>query len=192
MKTEQIPQSHAEWNQFWLDKLRQEVLARNYSKETLKNYLLSLRVFLAFQPGHPKQRSPGDIRKFLDKLRNEDGFSASTVNLYRDGLAFFYQAVAKKPSFLEGIPRLKENQILPDVLDAAKIESLIDKLSNPKHRMALSLAYGCGFRVGELAALKLDAIDFSRKVILVRKGEGIQRQDGDVTGEHDPAYSVIC
>lgn len=70
------------------------------------------------------------------------------------------------------IPRLKEDQALPDILDAKQVGSFLSSLKNPKHRLALSLAYGCGLRVAELTKLKLSDIDFERKTVHVRQGKG--------------------
>jgi site-specific recombinase XerD len=76
------------------------------------------------------------------------------------------------PETCRGIPKLKEDQKLPRVLGPEETESLITGVPNPKHRMILSLAYGCGFRVSELARLRKDDFDFQRKLIRIRQGKG--------------------
>jgi site-specific recombinase XerD len=160
------------WNTYWLDRVHQEIRSRNYSRETEKNYVLAVRTYLEWRPGNPKDSSVQELRAFLRHLQEERGLGASTVNLYRDGLAFFFQHILKKHFLIRPIPRLKEKQVLPDVLNTQSISKLLDALDNPKHRLALSLAYGCGFRVSELTALKIQDIDFSRKTVFIRQGKG--------------------
>lgn len=160
------------WNGYWRERLIKAAAARNYSPETVKNYALSLRAMVEFKPGHPRRWGQKDIEQFLMKLKTTDKLSAATVNLYRDGLAFFCHAVLRDSACLDGIPRLKENKNLPDVLDPSLIGRLLEGVTNPKHKLALSLAYGCELRVGELAALKVGSIDFLRKIIAIRNGKG--------------------
>lgn len=161
-----------DWSVFWQEKLIKAAADRNYSSETIKNYALSLRAMVEFRPGNPRRWRHKDVQEFLTKLRTQNKLRASTVNLYRDGIAFFCSAVLRDSACLDGIPRLKEMQNLPDVLDSSVIARLLDAVANPKHRLALSLAYGCGFRVGELAALKVVCVDFQRKVISIKNGKG--------------------
>lgn len=161
-----------EWDEHWISRLRKEIHARNYSPETEKNYTHVVRTFLAVHPGNPKTWSPAAIRKFLSTIRESRQLHASTVNLYRDGLSFFYQHVLRMQGHLKSIPRLKEEQSLPDILDGQTISLLLARIENPKHRLALSLAYGCGFRVAELASLKLGDIDTLRRTIHIRQGKG--------------------
>lgn len=160
------------WTTYWTGLLEQELRARNYSKETFKNYIHAVGIFLDPHPKHPAELTQNDVRLFLNTLRIENQFSASTVNLYRDGLAFFFHHIVKNPSAIDGLPRLKEDKALPDVLDANALTRMMASVQNPKHHLALALSYGCGFRVGELAALKVADIQFTRKTITVRKGKG--------------------
>jgi integrase/recombinase XerD len=159
------------WSDFWCHRLKQALKARNYSQETWKNYRLSLRAFLTTHPGAPKYWKRHAIQAFLSQL-SASGKSASTVNLYRDGLAFFCKSVVGNAACLEGVPRLKESLTLPKILDAPKIPQLLSAVANPKHRLALSIAFGCGLRVAELAALKTQDLDFDRGIIQIRNGKG--------------------
>ncbi len=164
--------STQDWNAYWVERLKKEIRARNYSKETEKNYALALRTFLEKCPGNPKEKSQRIVQSFLLDIREKNGLNASTINLYRDGLSFFFHHVLKMPEVIEGIPRLKEQQALPDVFDIHSMARMLNGIENPKHRLALSLIYGCGLRVGEAASLQLNEIDFARKTIMIRQGKG--------------------
>ena len=165
--------AHIPWLDYWSPRLCREVSRRNYSPETLKNYDGTLRAFLSTRPGPPIWWRPITIRNFL-AAQSEKGLNPATVNLHLDGLIFFCRHVAKVPACVEGLPRLKERKALPRVLDAANVSNMIAGVGNPKHRLALALAYGCGFRVAELAALRISEIDFTRKVIHIKNGKGMK------------------
>lgn len=158
--------------EFWSERLREEIRSRNYSKETLRNYLHALSALLTEYPQHPRELDTRDIQRFLAKLRNQNALSATTVNLYRDGLSFFFQYVLGRPEVTLKIPRLKEKKSLPDIFDAQSLSKILSGIPNPKHHLAMAMAYGCGFRVGELAALRIADIHFGRKTIHIRNGKG--------------------
>lgn len=165
------PSSPAEWIEYWSSKLETALSARNYSKETFKNYDLALRSFMERYPGSPRFWRKNSIMDFLQALRSE-GRGPSTVNLYRDGLAFFCNWVIDAPECLHGIPRLKEDQALPQILDSNRIATVLRGIRNPKHKLALSLIYACGLRVSESAALEVKNLDFDRGVIQIKNGKG--------------------
>jgi integrase/recombinase XerD len=160
------------WPEYWRLRLIRELDLRNFSPQTTKSYSGSLSSFLIHSPGNPKQRSVKHIESYLLYLRKERGLSSSTVNLHRNGLSFFYNHALKIPGIVTGIPRLKEGQKLPQVIDSTKIQSLLDGTSNLKHRLMLSLDYGCGFRLSELVHLRLDNIQHNRGILLIKKGKG--------------------
>lgn len=160
------------WTHIWLGRLQQELDLRNYSPRTARNYKSSLRTFLSRLPGDPRKRTRVDIESFLLGLRRDQSLSASTVNLHRDALAFFFKDVLQNPQVVENVPRLKEDQKLPKVLNPARIRSLLDGTLNLKHRLMLALAYGCGFRLSELVHLTLEDLEFDRGIIHVKKGKG--------------------
>lgn len=161
-----------DWTAIWCDKLSSALKSRNYSKETEKNYLLAVRRILTRHPGNPRAWTQKRIQGFLLELHQKEGFSPSTVNLYRDGIGFFCRHVTKNLACMEGVARLKGEKALPDVLPAASLEAMIASLTNPKHRLALSLVYGCGLRVGEVAGLEIRDLDFERELVHIRNGKG--------------------
>jgi integrase len=57
-------------------------------------------------------------------------------------------------------------------LSTQEVTKLIEVLNNPKHKLLLSLAYGCGFRVSEIVNLTRGCIDIDRDVIHIKYGKG--------------------
>ena len=160
------------WLDYWLERLRRELSLRNYSLETHRNYLLSVRAFLLLHPGPPRRWTNADLRKHLLSLSGERALSPATVNLHHDALNFFFQNVVGHPDTVRGLPRQREALKLPRVLGTAETAEMIASVGNPKHKLMLSLAYGCGLRVSELARLQITDLEFDRKVIRIRQGKG--------------------
>ena len=61
---------------------------------------------------------------------------------------------------------------LPMVLSPDEVARLLGATTCIKHRAALSVAYGAGLRVAEVAALKVGDIDSERMLIRVERGKG--------------------
>lgn len=163
--------SNGNWSGLWIPKLEQEARARNLSPNTLRNYSIAVRAFLATEPGPPWRWQRETLTGFLAGLK-EKGLSGSTLNLYRDSLAFFCRHVCKNTRCVEALPRAKEAKKLPAILAPERVQQLLSSPDSPKHRLALALAYGCGLRVGELAHLKTADIDMPRMTISIREGKG--------------------
>ncbi len=164
--------SPMDWNRYWLDRLARELAQRNFAASTRDNYSASLRDFLKSHPGSPSKLGPDAIGRYLVHCKENRGLNPSTINLILAGLVFFYQHVLKAPHCIAGIPRMKEDQKLPPVLGQGSMKALIDGTANEKHRLALSMTYGCGLRVSELARLKWTDLDFERGLLFVRKSKG--------------------
>jgi integrase/recombinase XerD len=67
---------------------------------------------------------------------------------------------------------MKTGRQLPKVYSPEEIEKILSVEMNPKHRLLLMLAYGCGARLSELRYLKRDDIKIDRDLILIRQGKG--------------------
>lgn len=99
-----------------------------------------------------------------------------TINLAAAALMFFYIEVLKFKISVESIPRMKTGKDLPNVYSRAEVSKLLESTSNPKHKLILMLAYGCGLRLAEIVALKPTDIDWFREVIRIH-GKGSKERD---------------
>jgi integrase/recombinase XerD len=70
------------------------------------------------------------------------------------------------------LPSIQRTNKLPSVLNATEVKLLLKFCSLLKHRLLLSLCYGCGLRCGEVRNLKIGDIDLERKQLHVRQGKG--------------------
>ena len=68
--------------------------------------------------------------------------------------------------------RVASPERLPVVLSTEEVALLLAHAPSLKYRAALSVAYGCGLRISEIANLKVSDIDSARMLIRVEQGKG--------------------
>ena len=146
----------------------QEMKRRNYSQNTINNYVACLKYFFDQVPkDHPKNINEADIKQFLGRFKE-----VNTQRCYHSAIKMYYNVCQGQPEKFKYIPYAKKNQKLPLVLSVAEIQAMFNACQNLKHRVILALLYSCGLRVSELINLKWAHIDRSRMVINVLQGKG--------------------
>lgn len=156
-----------------LETVSKELRLRNYSPKTIKAYRSCLRSFVDyFRPRHPRDLTEDDIRSYLHYLIDEVQLAASSVNQAFNALRLLYVDLYKMPFKIGSIPRPMRERKLPDVLSLEEVRNIFFAVRNPKHRLLLMIIYGAGLRVGEAVKLKLEDIDWDRKMIHIRSAKG--------------------
>jgi integrase/recombinase XerD len=147
-----------------LQKLEQELKIRNYSRKTLSSYIYSVSKFLNFANGKMNELMVKNyISKYLEKQ------NPSSVNKDKFAIKFFFENVLHQNLIL---PMIKKNQVIPDILTAEEIRSLIKNTSNIKHKLIIKMIYGCGLRVSELISLQKNNININDDLIHIKLAKG--------------------
>lgn len=165
IKTILLPTKH-----YPLFSLVQELVIRGFSKRTIKSYLSVNKNFLFFTRKSAKEITAQDIKNYLLYLKAR-GLSNTSLNLTISALKFYYQQVLKRKLFFD-IKRPKREKHLPVVLNKNEIISLIDSLTNIKHKLIISLLYGSGLRVSEIVKLKREDLNLPQQTVIIRGGKG--------------------
>lgn len=153
--------------------VRKEMQVRNYSPQTVKSYLSSLRAFVNHHsPRHPRELGDEDIRDYLVDLLIRRRLAASTVNQVYNALIFLYSKLYHRPLVVGSLPRPKKDLRLPSILNETELRQIFECTVNQKHRVMLMMAYACGLRVGELVRLRIEDIDGVRRLVHVRGAKG--------------------
>jgi site-specific recombinase XerD len=136
-------------------------------------YVYYNKELLRFANKISKEINRGDLRDYIDYLFNA-GKSSSTVNLAINALKFYYEGIMQRKFFLPktGIRRPKSEKKLPVVISKSEVIMMINSLDNIKHKLMIQILFGSGLRVSELVDLKINDIDFIRRVINIRQGKG--------------------
>ncbi|MCX6796364.1 MAG: tyrosine-type recombinase/integrase [Candidatus Falkowbacteria bacterium] len=154
-------------------RLENEMKIRNFSKNTIDAYLYYNKELLRFANKDPDEINNQDIRDYLLVLVNL-GKSSSTINIAVSAFKFYYSQVFSRRFFVsdDGIKRPKKEKKLPIVLSKQEVVKMITATDNLKHKLMIQILYSSGLRVSELINLKINDINFFRKMIAVKSGKG--------------------
>jgi len=156
-----------------LDRLREALRSRHYSRRTEQAYCHWVRRFIFFHKlRHPADMAEPEINTFLTHLAVKEKVSASTQNQALSALLFLYRHVLGRPiGDLGEVIRARKPKRLPVVLTREEVKAILGSLTSDKWLMA-SLMYGSGLRLMECLRLRIQDIDFARNEIIVRDGKG--------------------
>lgn len=146
-----------------------EMNRRNYSKETVKNYVSCLKMFFDFfkEKEHPIHINETDIKVYLGKFK-----TTNTQRSQHGAIKKFYEICLHQKEKFKYIPYTRKEQKLPIVLSVDEIQKMFSVCDNTKHKVILALLYSCGLRVSELINLKWQHIDRSRMIINIIQAKG--------------------
>jgi integrase len=102
----------------------------------------------------------------------ERELSGASCRVIYNGIRFLYLQVLDWKEFDVPVAMPKLVRRIPELLTRAEVAALLGALSNRKHRMLLTLAYGCGLRVSEVVSIKVRQIDGERHLLRVEQGKG--------------------
>ena len=155
--------------------LRQRLIddmeVRRFSRETQRNYIRDIGRFATFLRRSPDTATAEDIRRFqIEQL--DAGVPVPTMNSIVSALRFFFVYTIDRPDLARRLIRAQHPRHLPVVLSREEVARLLNATTCLKHQAALSVAYGAGLRVAEVAALKVSNIDSERMLLRVEHGKG--------------------
>ncbi|MCU0679193.1 MAG: site-specific integrase [Planctomycetes bacterium] len=155
----------------WEFRLEQEMRIRNFSRKTIQAYLYYNKELLRFANyKSPLEITGEDIKGYLDFLISNNK-SRSTIDVAINAIKFYYGSILER-KIIYKIIRPKKEKSLPVILSKAEVKSMIAATGNLKHRLMLMVLYTAGLRVSELVNLRVNDINYYRKVITVRGGKG--------------------
>ena len=149
----------------------EDMTIRQFGEHTKKDYIRQVREFAAFLGRSPDRAEPEDLRRYQLHLASL-GASSSRMNLASTALRFFFHTTLGRPGFGDRMARIPTPERLPVVLSPEEVALLLAHAPSLKYRAALSVAYGCGLRISEIANLKIADIDSARMLIRVEQGKG--------------------
>jgi site-specific recombinase XerD len=144
---------------------------RRFSRETQRNYIRDVGRFATFLGRSPHTATADDLRRFQIE-QQEAGVPTPTMNSIVSALRFFFTSTLDRPDLARRLVRVAHPRNLPVVLSREEVARLLNATSCLKHQAALSVAYGAGLRVAEVASLKVTDIDSERMLIRVERGKG--------------------
>jgi integrase/recombinase XerD len=155
--------------------LRQRMLEdmslRGFTPDTQRDYIRAVKKLAAFLGRSPDTATAGDLRAFQLHL-TATGVQPPTINATVTVLRFFFKVTLDRPETTRHLVFVYEPRKLPRVLSPEEVLRLLEAAPGPKHKAALSVAYGAGLRAMEVVALKVCDIDSKRMMLRVEQGKG--------------------
>jgi integrase/recombinase XerC len=155
---------------------------RRVSAQTIRAYTSDLAQFRAVLSERHGENVPGPeaidtlaVRGFVARLHNERLAKSSVarkLSAVRSFLAHAVRSGVIEASPAVGIPTPKQPKLLPKNLTVDEVFALLDAIGGDdiaarRDRALLEFLYATGLRVGELAGLDLDDIDFTGGLVRV-------------------------
>ncbi|GAB4127690.1 MAG: site-specific integrase [Ignavibacteriales bacterium] len=146
---------------------------KNYSPATEKTYLNHLNLFLDYIKTN--KISNIDSKFLLDYfnfIKESKKFSYSSMKQALASVRFLFLDVLKKNIDFDFFIKMKKPNNLPNVLTTDEVKTIINSISNLKHRAIISTIYSCGLRISEVINLKINDIDSSAMTIKIVNAKG--------------------
>jgi site-specific recombinase XerD len=153
-------------------KMIKAMQVRGFSVRTHESYLLAVTDLARYVHRPPDKIGTEDIRSYFEYLATERALSGATCRLFLNGIRFLYREVLNWPGFDLDIPIPKKAQRIPELLTRTEVGQILNACNHPKHRMMLTLSYGCGLRLSELVSLRVGDIDSERQLLRIEQGKG--------------------
>lgn len=161
-----------------LDNYQELLRLKHYARSTERTYLGWIKSYFSYCRKHqPQIRSTADLTQtvaqdYLAHLALSKNVSATTQNLAFNSLLSFYRLVLQLDlTDLKNNVRARTSQKLPVVFSVEEVFRLLTHVEGTSGLM-LKLIYGGGLRVNECCRLRIQDIDFSQELIIVRDGKG--------------------
>jgi len=149
----------------------EDMTLRGYQDKTQRGYIRIVSAFAEFLGRSPETATSEDVRAYQLHL-SQKGVPTAAMNSRIAALRFLFTMTLDRPDLSRRLVRVFQPRKLPSVLSPDEVGALLAATTCLKHRAMLSVAYGAGLRVGEVAALKVGHIDSQRMVIRVERGKG--------------------
>jgi len=156
-----------------LEKTNEYLSIGHYSPLTIRNYLSELRyLFVYYADTHPASFTEDMVMQYLLYLSKTLGCSRVKCRMAAQSISFFFRHVLKIAYVIPSVVYPRKNTTLPAVMSADEIKTLIDSVTNIKHRTIIMMLYSSGMRLCEIAALKITDIDSKLMRIKIVQGKG--------------------
>ena len=153
----------------YIELFRKDLLLKNYSENTIKNYSSQIELFLKnhLQFTEPARINETAIKEWLLRFKTRNGMCHAL-----SAIKLFYKITIKQPMKLKYIEYPHKETRLPRVINKEDLVSKINSIENLKHKSIIMLAYSAGLRVSEVCNLKICDIDSKNMIITIIQSKG--------------------
>lgn len=141
------------------------------STSTLTNYGRQLAHLALHYKQLPTELDQEQVLDYLHLVKSKGSPSATFFKFTVYGMRYACK-MRGLPYQQFSLPVIKHNDKLPVVLNHEEVKALISACDLLKHKLLISICYGCGLRCAEVCNLRIGDVDTVRAMIHVRQGKG--------------------
>lgn len=153
------------------DLFTENLLLRNLSKATIRSYCSQISLVSRTLKKDIDLIDENDLRTLIVKGKARNLSSSTQMSIINAFKAYFKEIHNRKFNH-EILPRPKVEQKQPDILSTEEFQSILDSVTNLKHRTIICLMYSVGLRVSEVINLKIKDVDSKNNKINIRNAKG--------------------
>jgi site-specific recombinase XerD len=163
---------HPEAN-LWIKQLQTVLLIEHKAKATARNYVNEMLLFLKYY-NHlgVNDISQADIEQYMVYIVSVHKVGRAKCRSFASACSFFYKKVIKKDYILPSSLYPQKQFKLPNIMSQAEVEKLFAAPITLKQYCIIGLLYGCGLRISEVAALRIQDIETANRRLKVCQGKG--------------------
>ncbi len=155
-----------------LDQLRAFIRTEGLAYKTEQTYIQWVRRFILFHnKRHPEAMGVVEVKAFLDHLVLSRNVAVNTQKTALNALVFLYKRFIGKELGNIGMVGASRGRRIPVVFSHKEANGVINQMEGI-YKSVVQLLYGSGLRISEALRLRVQDIDFSMSMIVVRDGKG--------------------
>jgi len=162
-------------SQAQINNFRNWMEAHRYPPNTIRTYTSMLEAYLRFvSPKEAAECTSDDLVRMVNEYILARGLSYSFQNQLISAVKKFYREICREVIDPGQFSRPRTQHKLPNVLSKEEVKKILTAPVNEKHRVILSVIYGCGLRRSEVIMLEPGDIDRDRMLLSVRQAKGFK------------------
>ena len=167
-----------------LTRYRDWLESHRYPPNTVRTYTTMMEAFLNFvSPKEASDCDASDLVRMVNECILPRGLSYSYQNQLISAVKKFYREICREKIDPGTFTRPRTRHKLPNVLSKEEVKKILSAPLYEKHRLLLSIIYGCGLRRSEVIMLEPGDIDRDRMLLTVRQSKGFQGSGGASLGK---------
>jgi integrase/recombinase XerD len=158
-----------------INRYRRWLESHRYPPSTIRTYTSMLETFLKFvSPKEASECNADDLVAMVNDYVLPRRLSYSYQNQLISAVKKFYGVICREVIDPGTFTRPRVRHRLPNVLSKEEVKRILSAPVNEKHRVVLSVIYGCGLRRSEVLMLEPGDIDRDRMLLTVRQSKGFK------------------
>lgn len=175
-----LPSTEVHDNEFIFKRFMIDMLAKGLKQSSIVNYMNLIKPFFDTVGKNYSEISSQDVTDYIAIRKIKPGSNGKMcsqtyiANINRVLFIFFEWAYRKhhiNVDIMRDVDRIRPKQKRKERLSIEEMEACRDNVKNDREKAFLELMLSTGMRVGEIAKLKVEDIDFQKRRIHIQEGK---------------------